>query len=80
MILDKAQELELIYEIEEASNAAAAFKGLLLAATEAAFNGSYNTKDYEEVFYYLCDMAYKQSQGLEELKEKAFKLLQEGKE
>ncbi len=79
MILDKAQELELIYEIEEASNAAAAFKGLLLAVTEAAFNGSYNTKDYEEVFYYLCDMAYKQSQGLEELKEKAFKLLQEGK-
>lgn len=40
--------MDIAYEIEEASNVAAAFRDLLLAATEAAFNGSYNTKDYEK--------------------------------
>lgn len=33
----------------------------------------------KKAFYYLCDMAHKHAQCLEELKEKAFKLLQEGK-
>lgn len=71
--------MDIAYEIEEASNGTAAFRDLLLAATGAAFNGSYRAEDYEKAFYYLCNMAHKHAQYLEELKEKAFKLLQEGK-
>lgn len=63
--------MEFVSDIEKMAMEADSLQSLLLAVIDAAYNGSYNTKDYEEVFYYLCDMAYKQSQCLEELKEKS---------
>ena len=70
--------MELAFEIEEAANEAVAFTNLFMATIEAAFNnnGSYKPEQYGEAFDYLYSMAYKHSQCLKTLEERAFKLLQ----
>ena len=74
--------MDIAFEIEEAANEAVAFTNLFMATIEAAFNnnGSYKPEQYGEAFDYLYSMAYKHSQCLKTLEEKAFKLLQTGKE
>ena len=70
--------MDIAFEIEEAANEAVAFTNLFMATIEAAFNnnGSYKPEQYGEAFDYLYSMAYKHSQCLKTLEEKAFKLLQ----
>ena len=70
--------MDIAFEIEEAANEAVAFTNLFMAAIEAAFNnnGSCKPEQYMEAFDYLYSMAYKHSQCLKTLEEKAFKLLQ----
>ena len=68
--------MDIAFEIEEAANEMAAFTSLFLATIEAAFNGNHKAEQYREAFDYLYYMAYKQSQCLKKLEEKAFKLLQ----
>ncbi len=70
--------MDIAFEIEEAANEAVAFTNLFMATIEAAFNnnGSYKPEQYGEAFDYLYSMAYKHSQCLKTLEERAFKLLQ----
>ena len=71
--------MDIAFEIEEAANEAVVFANLFMATVEAAFNnnGSYKPEQYLEAFDYLYSMAYKHSQCLKTLEEKAFKLLQQ---
>lgn len=69
--------MNIAYGIEEAANEASAFKSLLLATIEAAFNGDYTTETYEDAFNYLYGMAYKQAENLKTLENEAFKILRE---
>ncbi len=72
--------MELAYGLEEAANNAKALEILLLAATEAAFNGNYRTEEFEDAFYYLRHMAYEQAESLKMLEDEAFKILKEEKQ
>lgn len=72
--------MELAFKIENAANEASAFKSLLLATIEAAFNSSYGVEEYEDAFHFLCTMAFEHSEHLKTLENEAFKLLQARKE
>lgn len=71
--------MELAFKIEDASNEASAFKSLLLATIEAAFNGDYGAEEYEEAFNFLYNMAFKHSERLKTLEKEAFSLIEEGR-
>ncbi len=69
--------MNIAFGIEEAANEASAFKSLLLATIEAAFNSDYDAEEYEDAFNYLYGMAYKQAENLKTLENEAFKILRE---
>lgn len=71
--------MELAFKIEDAANEASAFKGLLLATIEAAFNSSYEAEEYEEAFNFLYGLFFEHSEHLKALKKEAFELKEEKK-
>ena len=67
--------MKLAFKIEDATNEAVAFKSLLLATIEAAFNGDYGPEEYKEAFNFLYELAYDHSKHLQTLENEAFILL-----
>lgn len=67
--------MELAFGIEDATNEAVAFKSLLLATIEAAFNSSYGPEEFKEAFNFLYGLAYDHSEHLKRLENESFRLL-----
>lgn len=69
--------MNIAFKIEDAASKASAFKSLLLATIEAAFNSDCDAEEYEEAFNYLYGMACTQAENLKVLETEAFKILKE---
>ncbi len=69
--------MDIAFRIEDAASKASAFKSLLLATIEAAFNSDYDAEEYEDAFNYLYGMACTQAENLKALETEAFKILSE---